>query len=323
MAGAQGRRWSDARPTLPQECALLIRKWALADALRDLTGIEHDLPGVPTEVDPVPQPCGGFDSLPVAVAAIKDNDMELKHTDERPCELLEPRKVWIHMRRMQRMQRESGGRRGHVSRPLRPMWPRAAAATAAAARARVRASTAATRGRAAASTAAAAARPPPRAYRAAPLALVHVSKPCALTDALAEEWGARIRRHAPFQDLAVKPNPAGAADPAAAVAAEGARVLKLLTQDDALFLLDERGRRATSEGVADLVAAAGGRVSGRGRAVFLIGGPHGHAPAVRARAADSLRLSDLVLNHRVARLVALEALYRAHCILRGDPYHHV
>jgi len=35
-----------------------------------------------------------------------------------------------------------------------------------------------------------------------------------------------------------------------------------------------------------------------------------------------VRLSRMVLNHQVARLVLAEALYRAHTILRGEPYHH-
>jgi 23S rRNA (pseudouridine1915-N3)-methyltransferase len=43
---------------------------------------------------------------------------------------------------------------------------------------------------------------------------------------------------------------------------------------------------------------------------------------VRARADDSIRLSRLVLNHQVARLVLAEQLYRAWTILKGEPYHH-
>jgi 23S rRNA (pseudouridine1915-N3)-methyltransferase len=56
--------------------------------------------------------------------------------------------------------------------------------------------------------------------------------------------------------------------------------------------------------------------------VFCIGGPFGHAPAVRERANDTIRLSKMVLNHQVAHVVLLEQLYRAWTILRGEPYHH-
>ena len=164
------------------------------------------------------------------------------------------------------------------------------------------------------------------------LKLIHVSKPDAASDALAAEWAAKVRRYAPLEEIVVRPNPGRAADPARAVEAEGARVLKALGPADVVIALDERGKEATSASISDLLAAAGGagggagaglEVRGAGAAlVFLIGGPHGHAPPVRARAAASLRLSGCVLNHTVARVVLLEQLYRGWTILRGEPYHH-
>ena len=88
------------------------------------------------------------------------------------------------------------------------------------------------------------------------------------------------------------------------------------------MLLDERGREVTSEGVADLIAHAGDAARGGGGLTLLVGGPYGHADAVRARADVSVRLSRCVLNHAVARVVLLEQLYRGWTILRGEPYHH-
>ncbi len=86
------------------------------------------------------------------------------------------------------------------------------------------------------------------------------------------------------------------------------------------MLLCERGRDVSSEDVAALLAAAG--EAAPPALVFAIGGPFGHGPAVRARADDSIRLSRLVLNHQVARLVLCEQLYRAWSILKGENYHH-
>ena len=54
---------------------------------------------------------------------------------------------------------------------------------------------------------------------------------------------------------------------------------------------------------------------------LVIGGSDGHAPAIRARATETLALSRLTLAHRLARLVLVEQLYRAMTILRGEPYH--
>ena len=85
-------------------------------------------------------------------------------------------------------------------------------------------------------------------------------------------------------------------------------------------LLCERGREVSSADVARLLSDAG--EANPSALVFAIGGPFGHGAAVRERADDSIRLSAMVLNHQVARLVLAEALYRGWTILRGEPYHH-
>ena len=54
---------------------------------------------------------------------------------------------------------------------------------------------------------------------------------------------------------------------------------------------------------------------------LLMGGPDGLAPACKARAQEHWSLSPLTLPHGLARVVVAEALYRAHSLLRGHPYH--
>jgi 23S rRNA (pseudouridine1915-N3)-methyltransferase len=100
--------------------------------------------------------------------------------------------------------------------------------------------------------------------------------------------------------------------------AEGERVLSRVGPRDRLVVLDERGERLDSEAFAALVD------QGRqlGGVVFAIGGPYGHAPAVRSAAWRVIRLSDLVLNHHLARVVLYEQLYRALTLIEGIPYHH-
>ena len=46
------------------------------------------------------------------------------------------------------------------------------------------------------------------------------------------------------------------------------------------------------------------------------------ALAARKAASRTVRLSSLVLNHELARVVLYEQLYRGHAILTGIPYHH-
>jgi 23S rRNA (pseudouridine1915-N3)-methyltransferase len=54
---------------------------------------------------------------------------------------------------------------------------------------------------------------------------------------------------------------------------------------------------------------------------LLIGGPDGHAPAVRSCAAEVWSLSKLTLPHGLARVLLVEPVYRAQSLLLGHPYH--
>ena len=128
-------------------------------------------------------------------------------------------------------------------------------------------------------------------------------------------------RYTRVEELIIKPNPRGAKDPRLAMEDEGRRVAAAIPSDSHVVLLDEKGKKLTSPGLAELLTRVS--ASGAPRIAFLIGGPHGHGPAARQRAHETVRLSDMVLNHQVAHIVLLEQLYRAWTILRGVPYHHI
>jgi len=99
-------------------------------------------------------------------------------------------------------------------------------------------------------------------------------------------------------------------------AAEGERVRK--ASRGLLVCLDERGARHDTDSFAALVDE--GRQ--QGPLTFAIGGAYGHDPATRDAAWRQVRLSDLVLNHELARVVLYEQLYRALTLIEGLPYHH-
>lgn len=104
----------------------------------------------------------------------------------------------------------------------------------------------------------------------------------------------------------------------AAVQREGERVLAALRDRERMILLDETGKSLSTREL-------GARLEGLAREspdlALLIGGPDGHAAAVRARAAESWSLSRLTLPHGLARVLLVEQLYRAQTLLRGHPYH--
>lgn len=102
--------------------------------------------------------------------------------------------------------------------------------------------------------------------------------------------------------------------------AEANMLLAELTPADIVVLLDEKGREYTSVEFATYINKV--NISGAKRLVFIIGGPYGFSQQIYDRANDKISLSRMTFSHQMVRLIFLEQLYRAHTILRGEPYHH-
>jgi 23S rRNA (pseudouridine1915-N3)-methyltransferase len=79
-----------------------------------------------------------------------------------------------------------------------------------------------------------------------------------------------------------------------------------------LVALDERGKDLTTREFAALL---------REPTTFVIGGPDGLEPQIKARASLLLRLSAFTLPHALAQVILCEQLYRAATLLTGHPYH--
>lgn len=103
-------------------------------------------------------------------------------------------------------------------------------------------------------------------------------------------------------------------------ALEGKRLLESLQAQDVPIVLDERGGTFTSPELAQCLRQLDD--SGRGRPCFIVGGAYGLDEAVRRRAWKCLSLSAMTFPHELARVLLLEQIYRAECILRNVPYHH-
>ena len=95
--------------------------------------------------------------------------------------------------------------------------------------------------------------------------------------------------------------------------------MKKIDSRDFVVLMCERGQSYTSERFASDVLCKSGDL-GHGRLVFVIGGPFERGGS--RRSGRVVAISEMVMNHRVARMVLLEQIYRAWTIVRGEPYHH-
>ena len=102
--------------------------------------------------------------------------------------------------------------------------------------------------------------------------------------------------------------------------AEGIELLRYITPTDRVYLFDERGESYTSRAFATFIERA--MVSGERRLVCIIGGLYGFSPEVYDRADGQVSLSRMTFSHQMVRLFAIEQLYRAQTIIRGEPYHH-
>ena len=107
------------------------------------------------------------------------------------------------------------------------------------------------------------------------------------------------------------------ADPAA-VKKESQRILEAIPNGSVMMLLDVKGLEWDSQGLADEVRRW--EHDAIKEVAIVIGGPDGVSADVAARAQKRWRLTRLTLTHEMARVVAVEQLYRAYTINRGMPY---
>ncbi len=137
---------------------------------------------------------------------------------------------------------------------------------------------------------------------------------------LIDDYRERLKHYVPFE-LVVLPDlkNAKALSEEQVKAAEGEAMLRFFTPSMDVVLLDEHGKEFRSVEFADWLQKK--MTSGRDL-TLVIGGPYGFSPAVYARANGKLSLSQMTFSHQMIRLMAIEQIYRAMTILRGEPYHH-
>lgn len=137
-------------------------------------------------------------------------------------------------------------------------------------------------------------------------------------DTAVRDYLGRFPREFPVSLVEIRTEPRNGRTPAQLMKAEAEHILDKIEDDDWVVVLDEHGRDATTMALARSVAAWR---SDRREVVFVIGGPDGLAPEVKARANETMRLSAMTLPHALARVLLSEQLYRAWSILAGHPYH--
>jgi 23S rRNA (pseudouridine1915-N3)-methyltransferase len=104
----------------------------------------------------------------------------------------------------------------------------------------------------------------------------------------------------------------------AAIEKESAALLAETPDGSLLLLLDLNGREWNSHELAEQVRRW--ENDSVKEITIVIGGQDGVSSEVAARAQQKWRLSRLTLTHEMARVLAVEQIYRAYTINRGMPY---
>lgn len=133
------------------------------------------------------------------------------------------------------------------------------------------------------------------------------------------DFAKRMPRECPLELREIKAEPRTTGKTTEAMmAAEAARIRAALPSRCRRIILDERGTEATTKLWAQKL---GEWMSGGEDVVFIIGGPDGLDPELRAEADERYRISGLTLPHAMVRVMLAEALYRAVSLHKGHPYH--
>lgn len=137
---------------------------------------------------------------------------------------------------------------------------------------------------------------------------------------LIEDYQQRLKHYIPFEFVVVPDiKNAKTLSQEQLKSAEGQAILSFLTPAMDVLLLDEHGRELRSIEYADFLQ----KKMGSGRDLTLvIGGAYGFSKEVYDRANGKISLSQMTFSHQMIRLMAIEQIYRAMTILRGEPYHH-
>ena len=99
---------------------------------------------------------------------------------------------------------------------------------------------------------------------------------------------------------------------------EAISIERRLKSQELIVALDIDGKTVSTENIAAALSswqAEGAKVA------FIIGGPDGLHPTLKARAVARWSLGRITLPHPLVRVILAEQLYRACSINAGHPYH--
>lgn len=143
----------------------------------------------------------------------------------------------------------------------------------------------------------------------------YISEGCA-------EFEKRINAYAKFSQTEIKEyrisDETSAIERKTAMANEAKKIAELLPKKCKKIALCVEGKQLSSPAFAEKIEEFKNESS---HIVFIIGGPFGLDENIKTVCDMKLSLSEMTFNHRLARLLLLEQIYRALNISAGGNYH--
>ena len=99
---------------------------------------------------------------------------------------------------------------------------------------------------------------------------------------------------------------------------EATAIERRLKPHEIIVVLEVEGKVISTETIAETLAmwqSEGAKIA------FVIGGPDGLHPSLKAKAGARWSLGRITLPHQLVRVILAEQLYRAWSINAGHPYH--
>ncbi|MBQ7523717.1 MAG: 23S rRNA (pseudouridine(1915)-N(3))-methyltransferase RlmH [Oscillospiraceae bacterium] len=139
----------------------------------------------------------------------------------------------------------------------------------------------------------------------------------------AQEYAKRLRATCDFSILELPeqrlPDRPSEAEIAQGLEREAQELEKHLPRGAFVCVLTPEGKELSSPELAKLLADV--KTSGKSTACFVIGSSFGMAERVKKAADFRLSMGRMTFPHHLARVMALEQLYRAEAIQAGSQYH--
>lgn len=136
-------------------------------------------------------------------------------------------------------------------------------------------------------------------------------------EALIEDYTKRISKYHKIEVVEVKDEPIRDNDEEV-LNIEADRLLNKIDKNDYVILLDLHGKNIDSVSLSKKIDKL---FIENAKICFVIGGSLGLGKAIRDRANEAIKLSDLTFLHQMTRLILLEQIYRSFKILHNETYH--